>query len=106
VSGSGWGCREDERRALLLINASLTIPIYSAEGEWRGKECCRWERVTCDPTTGHITELDLGIDPSLYADADLLQNATIFVPLLQLKSLSLSGHQIPGFLAGAGMHVS
>jgi Leucine rich repeat N-terminal domain len=107
VNGAEWRCREEERKALLQINASLHFPIFSAEGDWRGMECCRWERVTCDPTTGHVTELNLdkywdARGRSYYPQDSKLLNASIFLPLRQLKSLILSGHGIPGFMAGAG----
>ena len=33
-------CREEERLALIHINASISFPIHSLEGKWEGKECC------------------------------------------------------------------
>ncbi|KAF3342088.1 hypothetical protein FCM35_KLT00726 [Carex littledalei] len=98
VSGSDSDsvqCREEERLALLHINASLSFPIHSFDGKWEGKECCRRERVTYHPITGHVTELDLGIsfDEDDWFDYDhgaILLNASMFLPLRQLRSLSLS----------------
>ncbi|XP_078153008.1 cuscuta receptor 1-like [Carex rostrata] len=101
-------CGEEERLALLHINASLSFPIHSLDGKWEGKECCRWDRVTCNPITGHITQLDLGISEddwkeySFDYDRRILLNASIFLPLRQLISLSLSGHSIYNCTDGAG----
>ncbi|KAJ3705296.1 hypothetical protein LUZ61_009001 [Rhynchospora tenuis] len=94
ASGFGLRCKEEERRALLQIKAELQQQI---ELEWKGMECCSWERVTCDPITGHVTRLDLGVDPM---PGSILLNATTFLPLRQLRSLSLSGLGIT--MAGAG----
>ncbi|XP_078182270.1 cuscuta receptor 1-like isoform X2 [Carex rostrata] len=109
VSGSdSVQCREEERLALLHINASISFPIHSLEGKWEGKECCQWERVTCDPITGHVTQLDLGISEDeddwldYYQDSILL-NATLFLPLRQLRSLSLSTHGIHNCTDGSGL---
>ncbi|XP_078159199.1 receptor-like protein 9b isoform X4 [Carex rostrata] len=109
VSGSdSVQCREEERLALLHINASISFPIHSLEGKWEGKECCQWERVTCDSITGHVTQLDLGISfddddwLDYYQDGSLL-NATLFLPLRQLRSLSLSAHGIHNCTDGSGL---
>ncbi|XP_078176028.1 cuscuta receptor 1-like isoform X2 [Carex rostrata] len=106
VSGSDSVlCREEERSALVHINASMSFPIHSLDGKWEGKECCRWERVTCDPTTGHVTQLDLGVfhehDVFDY-ERGILLNASMFLPLHQLRSLSLSRHGIYNCTDAAG----
>ncbi|KAJ4801403.1 receptor like protein 9 [Rhynchospora pubera] len=94
ASGFGLRCKEEERMALLQIKAELQQQI---ELEWEGMECCSWERVSCHPITGHVTKLDLGVLPMLDS---ILLNATTFLPLRQLRSLSLSGLGIT--MAGAG----
>jgi hypothetical protein len=103
-------CREEERLALLHINASIRFPIHSLDGKWEGKECCRWDRVTCNPITGHVTQLDLGVynDDVHWLDnfyGSILLNASMFLPLRQLRSLSLSGHRIYNCV-GMYLHVS
>ncbi|XP_078168641.1 cuscuta receptor 1-like isoform X2 [Carex rostrata] len=110
VSGSdSVQCREEERLALLHINASISFPIHSLEGKWEGKECCQWERVTCDSITGHVTQLDLGISFDYWFDyyqeiqEGILLNATLFLPLRQLRSLSLSAQGIYNCTDGAGL---
>ena len=113
VSGSdSVQCREEERLALLHIKASISFPIHSLEGKWEGKECCQWERVTCDPITGHVTQLDLGISSDDlddywydYYQEGISLNATLLLPLRQLRSLSLSRHGIYNCTDGAGMYL-
>ncbi|XP_078153142.1 cuscuta receptor 1-like [Carex rostrata] len=111
VSGSeSISCREEERLALLRINAALPFSIQSSDGKlWEGKECCRWERVTCDPITGHVTQLDLSISHDDYDDDESsdyyrgsLLNVTLFLPLRHLRSLSLSGQRKYNCTDGAG----
>ncbi|XP_078161082.1 cuscuta receptor 1-like [Carex rostrata] len=113
VSGSdseSVQCREEERLALLHIDASIHFPIHSLEGKWEGKDCCRWERVTCHPITGHVTQLDLGISEDDNDDDDWFDfdhggislNVSMFLPLRQLRNLSLSGHGIHNCTHGAG----
>src|ERR1035438_4821974 len=99
VSGShSVQCREDERLALLHINASMSFTIHSLDGKWEGNECCRWERVTCDPITGHVTQLDLGsVDDDVWTDYNqggISLNATLFLPFRHLRNLSLAAHGI------------
>ncbi|KAJ4770540.1 receptor like protein 9 [Rhynchospora pubera] len=100
VSGSGLLCKEEERRALLHIKAELSCSFL----KWEGKECCHWERVTCHSRTGHVIELDLRYPdgPHMINAYSLLLNATIFLPLRQLRSLSLSELGICDCVAGAG----
>ncbi|KAI3773421.1 hypothetical protein L1987_47948 [Smallanthus sonchifolius] len=56
-------CIEEERKALLEIKTSL-INSYGYEADvivlptWVDHgECCDWERVKCNKTTGHVTTL-------------------------------------------------
>ncbi|KAJ4813201.1 Receptor like protein 14 [Rhynchospora pubera] len=100
VSGSGLRCKEEEQRALLHIKAEMSFSFL----KWEGKECCNWERVACHSTTGHVTELDFGDFPNDYTSNidHAMLNATLFLPLRQLSSLSLSGLDIYGYMPGAG----
>ncbi|KAJ9561049.1 hypothetical protein OSB04_006209 [Centaurea solstitialis] len=62
VYGIEGGCIEEEREALLEIKTSL-IHSYVLSVDplpsWVdvGRECCDWERVICNSTTGHVSEL-------------------------------------------------
>ncbi|KAL7162249.1 hypothetical protein ACSBR2_042682 [Camellia fascicularis] len=64
LNGHSSGCLEEERRGLLEFKDFLKSNGADADRilpTWVDKiadhllnECCDWERVTCDPTTGHI----------------------------------------------------
>ncbi|KAF5808209.1 putative endo-polygalacturonase [Helianthus annuus] len=114
----GWiegVCMEDERKALLEIKASLReIPYFSKSdflglSTWVGNgtsgECCDWERITCDPTTGYITDLYLSDitsmeydDYSYYVRAQTERtwslNFSSFAHFKELRSLDLSWNYI------------
>nr|POE60594.1 receptor-like protein 12 [Quercus suber] len=52
------GCIEAERLALQDFKDSLTgnlNRLYS----WTGQDCCNWEGVSCNNSTGHVIKLDL-----------------------------------------------
>ncbi|KAG6633304.1 hypothetical protein CIPAW_12G039300 [Carya illinoinensis] len=66
------GCLEEERIDLLHLKSFLIISIrplkaYNSDyllPSWVNHEksdCCGWERVTCNSTTGHVKELSLKI---------------------------------------------
>ncbi|KAJ9560527.1 hypothetical protein OSB04_005687 [Centaurea solstitialis] len=65
VCGIEGACIEEERNALLQIKTSLlySLRVRSADSlpSWvdDGRECCDWERVNCNTTTGHVTGLSL-----------------------------------------------
>ncbi|XP_004308380.1 PREDICTED: probable leucine-rich repeat receptor-like protein kinase At1g35710 [Fragaria vesca subsp. vesca] len=52
-------CLERERDALLAIKGDL-VDEYNLLSSWGSEDCCRWERVHCDPHTGHVIQLHLG----------------------------------------------
>lgn len=77
-------CIEEERKELPEIKASHIksydfeiddfLPTWvdygSSSPEDGGRNCCDWERVSCNTTTGHVTELYLynlrGLDAYWY----------------------------------------
>ncbi|KAB1218733.1 LRR receptor-like serine/threonine-protein kinase GSO2 [Morella rubra] len=77
-------------------------------------ECCAWERITCDSTTGRVIKLSLknGKRDSYYfhrysingtPDQEYwLLNVSLFLPFKELRSLDLSGHKIRGWIANEG----
>ncbi|CAA2995506.1 LRR receptor-like serine threonine- kinase GSO1 [Olea europaea subsp. europaea] len=90
------GCIEEERRGLLEIKTNFRM----MNGDtmllsWiHGKEsnCCNWERVTCDPTTGRVVELDLNnLHISNTLDTpDYFLNVSLFSPFKEIRILDLS----------------
>ncbi|KAM5573723.1 hypothetical protein ABKV19_013324, partial [Rosa sericea] len=61
-------CITREREALLAIKQDLVdkynrLSLWGSGGaESQSQDCCRWEGVYCDNHTGHVLQLDLGID--------------------------------------------
>ncbi|CAK7338556.1 unnamed protein product [Dovyalis caffra] len=95
------GCLEEERIALLQIKTSFDYPngTSSQYYSW-GKDanCCNWEGVFCNATTGRVLQIDL-----LYERlADWYLNATLFLPFQELNSLELSGNNILGCVENEG----
>jgi len=64
VSLQGWlprGCLEEERIALLHLKDSLNYPNGTSLPSWRiaHANCCDWEHITCNSSTGRVTFLYL-----------------------------------------------
>lgn len=93
------GCRHDERTALLDVLDQFYY--YDSLVDWSGRDCCEWDGVTCSSRTGRVTGLDLSGFQAIVSGSRLL-NATVFLPLHELRNLSLSHLSIKGCLPGAG----
>ncbi|XP_040987426.1 receptor-like protein 14 isoform X3 [Juglans microcarpa x Juglans regia] len=127
------GCLEEERAGLLHLKSFLIISIpsfraynsdYDRLPSWVDHEksdCCNWERVTCNSTTGHLIELSLENlmqDPRYnYYDYDYyyyyemerfreehrwLLNVSLLEPFKELRSLDLSCNAIDGCIPDEG----
>ncbi|OMO80098.1 hypothetical protein CCACVL1_13172 [Corchorus capsularis] len=89
-------CHHDERSALLQLKQSFVIDTsastspqaYPKTQSWgRGNaDCCSWDGVDCDNTTGHVISLDLS---SSFLYGSLNSNSTLF-RLVHLRSLNLA----------------
>ncbi|XP_060210879.1 receptor-like protein EIX2 [Lycium barbarum] len=95
---SGIHCIESEKNALIKFRQGFKNPSRSMLSWMLEENCCRWEGVECDNTTGHVITLDLR--------KQLLQGESgIFLPdLPYLRHLDLSqndfrGAQIPEFIS-------
>ncbi|KAF5819743.1 putative non-specific serine/threonine protein kinase [Helianthus annuus] len=75
---SSGKCLDEERRALLYFKAYINqihndpLPTWTTKEEKATNDCCKWQGVTCNEQTGHVTSLDLNymvikgkISPSL-----------------------------------------
>lgn len=54
-------CIPKEREALLRFKRSFHDP-YHRLASWNGTDCCNWNGVGCNQTTGHVAVLDLRND--------------------------------------------
>ena len=65
-------------------------------------DCCSWEPVYCNLTTGRVVELDLsGIREE--GLGDLYLNVSLFRPFQELQSLDLTGNFIVGCVENEGL---
>lgn len=103
ISGGCEGCTNDERRTLLDIHRQLFYNDDLSPGWNTGTttDCCRWERVTCNSLTGRVTGLHLSVSESPPSSSRLI-NTTMFLPLQELRELSLSNLKLHGCTPGAG----
>ncbi|XP_031111006.1 receptor-like protein Cf-9 [Ipomoea triloba] len=106
-------CQNDQQLALLHFKQSFTIDpidycvrssIYhnSYEGvqnsypktiSWNSSiDCCLWDGVTCDESTGQVVELDLSCSQLL---GTIDSNSTLF-HLSHLQKLNLAGNRFDG----------
>ncbi|XP_075666491.1 receptor-like protein 14 isoform X2 [Castanea sativa] len=119
------GCFEEERMGLLEIkeefvrsNPNATIKDHLSPSwvlpSWvydHKSECCEWERVTCNSTTGHVTHLSLHniweFDVHFYytfgfKDMVWFLNVSLFESFKELRSLDLSFNAIGGWIEHKG----
>ncbi|XP_061952059.1 cuscuta receptor 1-like isoform X2 [Populus nigra] len=102
VSLQGWlplGCLEEERIALLHLKDSLNYPNGTSLPSWMKADanCCSWERIVCNSSTGRVTELYLGGARNEEV-GDWYLNASLFLPFQQLNGLHLWGNRIAGWV--------
>ncbi|KAJ9186236.1 hypothetical protein P3X46_005762 [Hevea brasiliensis] len=106
------GCFETERLALLDFKefvGSNGLDVDYLLSSWVDNsmsDCCKWERVMCNSTTGHVTELSLNNTRqydieriSFYDDKNIwFVKFSMFQQLKELRSLNLSYNRIGGFI--------
>ncbi|XP_039165928.1 receptor-like protein 9b [Eucalyptus grandis] len=93
------GCREQERVALLALNATLDLQ-YRVDVGGSYFNCCSWEGVECNPTTGRVTQLMLSHSRYYrFGSKTWYLNASLLLPFEELKSLSLSDNYLGGWIA-------
>ncbi|OMO54433.1 hypothetical protein CCACVL1_27809 [Corchorus capsularis] len=107
------GCLEEERKALLELKKAF-VDEHSNDSllpsSWNihdpESDCCSWERVTCNSTTGHVIELSLhhlklGEAAIVNPSANWSQ-ISLFLSFEQLRILDLSSNRLPDWNATAG----
>ncbi|XVE80769.1 hypothetical protein DITRI_Ditri15bG0006900 [Diplodiscus trichospermus] len=115
LGGWGEGCWGQGKLALLQLKAIFGFLPDNYVGilgeyalydwvEQEGKEssdCCKWERVDCNATTGRV--IGLSLNTNLFEwEYRWYLNTSLFLPFEELRSLSLSGNQIVGSLDNQG----
>ncbi|GFS41745.1 hypothetical protein Acr_00g0076200 [Actinidia rufa] len=104
----GWyclGCLEQERIALLQLKANINYPHGNSLPSWVEREnvnCCKWERVECNSTTGHVTQLSLNKTRDYDPLGDWYFNASLFLPFKELRTLFLSDNFLAGWVENEG----
>ncbi|KAM4100512.1 hypothetical protein ACB094_05G072900 [Castanea mollissima] len=107
------GCFKEEKLALLEIKAFIKSngATDSLLRSWVGDteiDCCNWEQLTCNFTSGHVIELSLnniqipfeGL-PSKATKIWFL-NVSLLWPFKELRSLNLSNSAIGGWVGNEG----
>ena len=99
-------CRERVREALITFKQGIIDPL-NLLSSWIGEECCMWEGIGCDNSTGHVNQLNLRnpYDPNTGAFGRSRLGGMISDSLQELKHLhylDLSGnnfedYHIPSF---------
>ncbi len=103
-----FGCWEQERLGLLRLKASINdlnsdFFLSSWNSVNKDSDCCDWERVKCNITTGRVIQLALD---STWAKADGYLNASLFIPFEEIKCLDLSFNWFHGWIPNEGLFIS
>ncbi|XP_057948330.1 DNA damage-repair/toleration protein DRT100-like [Malania oleifera] len=65
-------CNLNDLKGLIDFKKGIHIDTFSRLKNWEGRSCCEWEGISCDNSTGRVTEiLLLGL---IYFDGVPLQN--------------------------------
>uniref|UniRef100_A0A2N9J5W2 Leucine-rich repeat-containing N-terminal plant-type domain-containing protein n=1 Tax=Fagus sylvatica TaxID=28930 RepID=A0A2N9J5W2_FAGSY len=92
-----FGCLEQEKIALLRLKASFNFPDGYSLPSWNSaneeSECCDWEGVKCNITTGRV--IQLALNNTGYRTREYV-NASLFLPFEELNYLDLSTNGIQG----------
>ncbi|KAF8024662.1 hypothetical protein BT93_F1746 [Corymbia citriodora subsp. variegata] len=95
-SGRSMGCLQEERNALLKIQAAFNHPNGSSLSSWHNDDgdCCGWERIECDNSTLRVTQLYLNASRDGKLPWPWVIDASLFLPLKELQVLDLSENSL------------
>ncbi|TYG73089.1 hypothetical protein ES288_D04G072200v1 [Gossypium darwinii] len=104
-------CVEEERVGLLQFKEFVESEGYDADHlfpSWSGdplSDCCSWERVTCNSSTGRVIQLSLNNTRKYRRcsyDSNWYVNLALFQPFVHLTTLDLSFNAIGGWIENQG----
>ncbi|TXG61904.1 hypothetical protein EZV62_013267 [Acer yangbiense] len=100
---SRWseGCLEQERFALLQLKSFFNTLDSWVEGD-HNSDCCQWNMVLCNDTTGRVISLFLYGTRNWEEMGEWYLNASLFSPFQQLHGLDLGGNLIAGCVENEG----
>ncbi|KAK2366066.1 receptor protein EIX2 [Trifolium repens] len=89
-------CVETERQALLKFKDAI-IHGNANFTSWKGEGCCKWEGISCDNLTGHVTSLYLQpLDYSSWPEVYKGKLDSSICKLQHLTSLNLKNNYLQG----------
>ncbi|KAL9270872.1 Actin-depolymerizing factor 7-like protein [Drosera capensis] len=94
---SSFKCMQAEREALLRFKGSLA-DLPDSFSSWKGNDCCIWEGVGCNNTTGHVVKLDLQSNWFVSSELDSALLDLKHLVYLDLSGNDFSGSPIPEFV--------
>nr|POE85713.1 putative inactive leucine-rich repeat receptor kinase xiao [Quercus suber] len=104
-----FGCWEQERIALLQYKAFVNYTDDYHVTPWdstdKESDCCEWEGVKCNITTGRVIQLALNSTISYWSGESgggSYFNASLFLPFEELQYLDLSENWIRGWVPNEG----
>ena len=92
------GCWKEERDALLVLHSRFDFPLSN----WDGPDCCQWEGVECNSTTGRVAQLFWSLLWQNPKGHEVYLNYSDFVVFKDLKNLYLPSTSISGCVGNEG----
>ncbi|KAK7830105.1 receptor-like protein 9a [Quercus suber] len=96
-----------ELKAYLKSNTNYTKALLPPWVYNLKSECCNWEQVKCDDTTGYVIKLwlsNINHETHVYAGSEnWFLNESLLLPFKELKILDLSHNGIRGWQGNKGM---
>jgi len=89
------GCLKEEKQPLSALFSRFGNPFY-----W-DTDCCEWEGVECNSSTGRVAGLDILMSDSIQQQYINYSDFSVFI---DLNSLSFLDGNIVGCVGGEGMN--